>query len=104
MENSLAACEDPVVIEIACRETELEGSRVLCLTFRDNGPGLRHEQATQVFQAFYTTKSKGTGLGLAIVQRMVEAHGGQIGVANLGKPGAEFVINLPRGNPPEAAS
>lgn len=104
MENSLAACDDPVVIEIACRETESEGRNTYCLTFRDNGPGLRPEQATLVFQAFYTTKSKGTGLGLAIVQRMVEAHGGQICVANLGNPGAEFVINLPRQNPAEAAS
>ena len=47
---------------------------------RDNGPGLDAEQRDKIFESFYTTKTRGTGLGMAIVKRIVEAHGGRVGV------------------------
>ena len=80
LENALAACSDPVRIEVQCTETELAGRPALAIAVRDNGPGLNAEQEQRIFDPFFTTKTKGTGLGMAIAKRIVEAHGGQIGV------------------------
>ena len=40
LENSLAACSDPVVIRISCRSVELNGCSAIEVGVRDNGPGL----------------------------------------------------------------
>ena len=94
MENSLAACQDPGVIEVSYAPAELLDRPGVRISFTDNGPGFTVESAEQVFQPFYTTKQKGTGLGMAIASRIVEAHGGVIA---RGKPerGAEIIIELP---------
>ena len=49
----------------------------------------------KIFQPFFTTKPKGTGLGLAISKRLVEEHGGRIGVARNPGGGAIFNVSLP---------
>lgn len=95
-ENSLAACEDPVKINIRCSPALLHGGAALQIQVLDNGPGISPEQQSRIFDAFYTTKAAGTGLGMAIVKRIVEAHGGTIVVANPEQPGAEFVMVVPR--------
>jgi PAS domain S-box-containing protein len=97
MENSLAACQDPVQIEITCRNAHLHGQPAVEIQLRDNGPGLTPEARRNVFEPFFTTKTKGTGLGMAIARRVVDAHGGQIAVGNSSSPGAEFRILLSRG-------
>ena len=96
LENSLAACDDPVRIEIQCCDSAIAGNSAVCVSVRDNGPGFTEEQQQRVFDAFYTTKPGGTGLGLAIVKRIVEAHGGRIALGTTATRGAEFVITLPR--------
>lgn len=95
-ENSLAACHDPVRIEIECSEADIDDLPFLRIKVRDNGPGLNKEQRQRVFEPFYTTKPKGTGLGMAIVKRFVQAHGGDVAVGNSSRAGAEFVLTLPR--------
>jgi two-component system, LuxR family, sensor kinase FixL len=95
-ENSLAACADPVRITIRCSETAHKGRSALEVLVRDNGPGLTPEQKQRIFEPFFTTKTKGTGLGMAIARRIVEAHGGQIGVGPGEGNGAEILITLPR--------
>jgi signal transduction histidine kinase len=96
LENSLAACPDPVEIRLCCSEARLEGQPALRVAVRDSGPGLGPEQRRRVFEPFYTTKTKGTGLGMAIAKRIVEAHGGQIAVGAAPGRGAEVLITLPR--------
>jgi signal transduction histidine kinase len=71
----------PIRVEVRCLETWLADRAALRIAVRDNGPGLNAEQRQNLFQPFYTTKSRGTGLGLAIAKRIIEAHGGQIAVA-----------------------
>lgn len=91
-ENSIAACDDSPSIKVHCQN----GDGTLKVSVRDNGPGLSTEQQENVFQPFFTTKSKGTGLGMAIVKRIVESHGGDICVGDC-SDGAEFLISLPVG-------
>lgn len=96
LENSLAACKDPVVIEIVCTKSTLHGRDALRVAVRDNGPGLSTEQRTRIFEPFYTTKTQGTGLGMAIAKRIVEAHEGELAVGSADHPGAELLLTLPR--------
>jgi two-component system sensor kinase FixL len=95
LENALAACQDPVEIKILCTRAEIDGSPVVRIAFRDNGPGLNAEQRQRIFDPFFTTKTKGTGLGMAIAKRIIETHGGQIAVGNGSDRGAEILIALP---------
>jgi PAS domain S-box-containing protein len=96
MENSLAACAEPVVVEIECTATSLHGAPAIRISLRDNGPGISSEIRSTIFEPFVTTKTKGTGLGMAIARRIVEAHGGHISVGPDSTAGAEFLIVLPR--------
>ena len=99
LENALAACPNPVRIEIRCSETHLDRKSFLQIAVRDNGPGLTPEQKQRIFDPFFTTKTKGTGLGMAIAKRILEAHGGWIAVGPGSGQGAEIVITLPRESP-----
>ena len=68
----------------------------------DNGEGLEKEDIPNLFNIFYTSKTrstdvkKGIGLGLTICKTVIDAHGGNIEASNRkdGK-GAQFVFSLP---------
>jgi signal transduction histidine kinase len=96
LENSLAACSDPVMIEVRCSKALIDGQPAVRVAVRDNGPGLDAEQRKRIFDPFFTTKTKGTGLGMAIAKRIVEAHGGRIAVGHDSGVGAEIVVQFPR--------
>jgi PAS domain S-box-containing protein len=93
LENALAACSDPVVIQIHCRAVRLDGKPAVEVHVQDNGPGLTPDARQNVFEPFFTTKTKGTGLGMAIARRVIDAHGGKITVGD-SSAGAEFVITM----------
>jgi two-component system, LuxR family, sensor kinase FixL len=95
LENALAACEDPVVIRICCRATEIEGQAGIEISVDDNGPGFADATVHRAFEPFFTTKPTGTGLGLAIVRRIIEAHGGQASASRAGSGGARICLTLP---------
>src|SRR5262249_33550812 len=63
----------------------------------DTGPGIAPDIREKIFQAYYSTKKGGTGLGLAMARRIVEAHGGQIGIRSEMGKGTDFSIQLPMG-------
>lgn len=95
-ENSLAACPDPIRIELECSQETGNLPSEIRIDIRDNGPGLSPEQKQKVFEPFFTSKSDGTGLGMAISQRIVESHGGTMTAGNTELGGAEFIIILPQ--------
>ena len=95
-ENSLAACRDPVEIEVQSGPAMLNGRTATEIVVRDNGPGLNPQQQRRIFEPFYTTKTQGTGLGMAISRRLIEAHGGRLAARAAPAGGAEIVIILPR--------
>jgi signal transduction histidine kinase len=48
-----------------------------------------------LFEPFFTTKPQGTGLGLPIARRLVEAHGGKIGLTSDAASGTTVTVRLP---------
>jgi len=66
----------------------------------DTGAGFADDAIAHAFSPFFTTKADGTGLGLAIVRRVVEAHGGEVGVGNRADGGGAIVwLRLPAVSP-----
>lgn len=67
------------------------------ITVSDNGVGVDGEDSSRIFQLFEraSTTASGTGIGLALTRRIVEAHGGEIGVEPGSPSGSVFWIELP---------
>jgi len=77
-----------------------------CVEFhlKDTGPGIPEQIQDTLFEPFVSWgKEHGTGLGLAIARKIVEDHGGHIGVMSEAGQGADFIIRLPRINLPHPA-
>jgi two-component system sensor histidine kinase AtoS len=70
-------------------------ARAIKIALSDTGKGIDAAALDKIFQPFFTTKSKGTGLGLAISKRLIEDHGGKIGIESVKGAGSTFRINLP---------
>jgi signal transduction histidine kinase len=93
MLNGIEAIRDTFG-ELSIKSQLAEDSQLL-ISVTDTGVGLPTENAQQIFNPFFTTKSQGTGLGLAITRSIVESHGGRIWAsANSGR-GATFSFTLP---------
>lgn len=72
------------------------------INISDNGPGIKEEERSRLFQRFQRLSAKptggesSTGLGLFITKNYIEALGGSIEVTKSPKlSGAKFIINLP---------
>jgi signal transduction histidine kinase len=69
----------------------------------DRGPGIAREDLPYLFEPFYRGRTAsadggtaGSGLGLSLARRIVEAHGGSLGVEpSRAGEGARFTIRLP---------
>jgi signal transduction histidine kinase len=72
-----------------------EAHRAVRVHVDDNGPGVPEHSREQIFQPFFTSRSRGTGLGLAIVQKIVVLHNGRVTVRDSAQGGASFQIVFP---------
>jgi PAS domain S-box-containing protein len=70
-------------------------TREVLVSVTDCGVGIAPDNANQLFNAFFTTKSSGLGMGLSICRSIVEAHGGRLSVSGNEGPGATFQFVLP---------
>lgn len=72
----------------------------LLVSVADNGVGIAPEDLPFLFQDFFRgasgpTSERGCGLGLSVSRRLIEAHGGSIGVESVLGKGSTFTIRLP---------
>ncbi len=91
LDNAIHAMPEGGEIRITAEHDPAAGEVILRV--QDTGPGIAAEPQ-QIFEPFFTTKTRGTGLGLALSRRIIEAHGGSIGVTS-DDGGATFEIRLP---------
>ncbi|MDW3221744.1 MAG: PAS domain S-box protein [Paracoccaceae bacterium] len=69
----------------------------ICLTVKDDGPGMSSETQRHLFEPFFTTKplGKSSGLGLSVVYGLVNEMGGEISFTSDLGAGSCFSIILP---------
>ncbi|MFT4927268.1 MAG: two-component system nitrogen regulation sensor histidine kinase NtrY [Phenylobacterium sp.] len=66
----------------------------LVIKIKDQGSGLNNPD--NLFVPFYTTKAKGSGIGLVLARQIVEAHQGDLLLANrVDSPGCEVIVQVP---------
>jgi predicted ATPase/signal transduction histidine kinase len=84
--------------ELVIKSQPAENGQLL-VSVSDIGVGLPPQQADQIFNAFFTTKSHGTGMGLAISRSIVESHDGRLWAAANSPRGAQFYFTLSANTP-----
>ncbi len=78
----------------------IQQDRFIRVEVEDTGHGISQENLEHMFEKFYRVSdtegyTQGTGLGLAIAKRIVEGHGGEIGVQSELGAGTLFWFTLP---------
>jgi signal transduction histidine kinase len=108
--NAIQHTGRKTIIEISTRAlpTPLGGRRFVEVCVEDDGPGVPAEQRERIFQPWVqlggSGKAGGLGLGLSICRRLVEAHGGEISLAERPGGGCRFVFTLPAADAARRAS
>ncbi len=90
--NSLEAMEKGGRLSVGLYDDE--ESAGVKVVVSDEGTGISKDDLAHVFDPYFTTKQSGTGLGLAIVHRIVETHGGEIGIESEPGNGTRVTVTL----------
>ena len=95
--NILANAMDAIPQKGTITITTYIDASFVCISIKDSGMGISHENLNKIFETGFTTKEvgKGTGLGLAIVNKIIQNHNGKIAVNSKIGVGTEFIIKLP---------
>jgi len=89
--NAMQAMKENGKIEVEVTKIDND----VCISLKDNGPGISSGLQEQIFDPFYTTRTQGTGLGLAVVKAVAKAHGGDVKLESTENKGCVFNIALP---------
>jgi signal transduction histidine kinase len=90
--NSIRHSPEASLIAISAARHE-NGAVRICIS--DQGCGISAEHLPHIFEAGFSANGRSSGLGLAVCQRIVEAHGGTIGVLNSSSQGTTMCVELP---------
>jgi PAS domain S-box-containing protein len=75
------------------------GPSTVCVAVIDAGPGVAEDDHVAIFDKYRRARAAGTtdgnGLGLYVAKRIVEAHGGRIGVERVRDAGSRFFFEIP---------
>ncbi|MGN7382147.1 sensor histidine kinase [Chlamydia abortus] len=91
LRNGIEAMPEGGNMEVAVLR-ERDGVQI---QFMDEGVGIDANDLPSLGMPFFTTKANGTGLGLAISHKIVEEHGGELGMFSRPQRGTMVVIKLP---------
>jgi signal transduction histidine kinase len=89
--NAFDAIEGTGVIKI--KTVSLNGT--IRLSVEDNGKGISEEDLENIFNPFFTTKTRGTGLGLSVSKKIAKEHGGELLIESAPAKGSTFTLLLP---------
>lgn len=92
IKNGIEACNENPEIVISAKPDH--SRRLYFISVRDNGRGIRPEDAQRIFIPFFTTKESGSGIGLSISRRIVNSHNGNLRLQS-SPEGSNFIIQLP---------
>lgn len=67
----------------------------MVVSVADTGEGIPEDVLPQIFEPYFTTKTKGAGLGLPIARRIVETHGGTLTADSKVGQGTRFQVTFP---------
>ncbi len=84
-------------VTVEAKLTEDDG---IALTVADTGIGIAEENLERVFEPFWQAdagirRSEGSGLGLNICRKLIDLHGGSIGVVSVPQQGTRVTVSFP---------
>lgn len=95
--NAIEHSEGGGIVALASQRSSVG----IVLVIQDEGEGIDPEDLPHIFERFFqgdrTRTARGVGLGLPIARKIIDAHGGQIGVTSVVGQGTTFRIVLPAG-------
>lgn len=100
IDNAIKYSPQQSEVTISAEETDQE----IVICFQDQGRGLKPEEITYIFDAFYRSESEqgisGHGLGLSAASTIIRQHGGKISVKSVPGHGSVFTVSLPKKQSP----
>ena len=100
LDNALRVTPTGGAATVDVSRADLQGQAAIKVAVADSGPGVTPQDQARVFDRFFqSSEHRGrrgsSGLGLAIVSRVVELHGGEVGLTSEPGSGAVFHLLLP---------